>query len=147
MQATAVRHPENRAGEDAESRLNIVVVFTKVDSTLAALRKAGSLANSLGARITLVVPEVVSYQLPLNQPPVMHDWNRRRFRVLAENSPVETSVRFYLCRDRDETLAKMLKPHSLVVIGTKRRWWPTSEGRLAKKLQKAGLEIILVETE
>jgi hypothetical protein len=118
-----------------------------VEGTLAALKTAGTLANRLGGRITLVVPEVVPFHLPLNKPAVLHDWNERRLRTLVEQSPVETTVRFYLCRDRDETLASILKPHSLVVIGGKKRWWPTSERRLAKQLRRLGHEVILTETE
>ena len=87
------------------------------------------------------------YHLPLNKPAVLHDWNERRFRVLAAESPVETTVRFYFCRDRDETLASVLKPHSLVVLGGKKHWWPTSESRLAKRLRRLGHEVILTETE
>src|ERR1019366_7440567 len=85
-------------------RLNIAVVFTSVDSTLAALQAAGNLANSLGARITLVVPQIVPYPLPLETPPVLVEFNEKRFRVMASESPVETSVQIYLCRDRFETL-------------------------------------------
>jgi hypothetical protein len=114
---------------------------------MAALRTAGTLANRLGGRITLVVPEVVPYRLPLNKPPVLHDWNERRFRVLAAGCPVETSVRFYQCRDRDEALARALKPHSLVVIGGKTRWWPTAERRLCAKLRRMGHEVIVTDTE
>ena len=142
----ATRTPA-RAPDESESRLNISVVFTSVDQTLTALKTAGELANKLQARITLIVPEVVSYQLPLNCPPVQHDWNKRRFRVLAANSSVETTVRFYLCRDRNQTLARILKPHSLVVLGGAKHWWPTAESRLARRLRKAGHEVILAGTE
>ena len=142
----ATRTPESAPGR-TESQLNISVVFTSVDQTLAALKTAGALANRLQARITLIVPEVVSYQLPLNCPPVQHAWNKRRFRVLAANSSVETTVRFYLCRDRNQTLTRILKPHSLVVLGGAKHWWPTDESRLARRLRKAGHEVILAETE
>jgi len=139
--------PERPVTGEFESRLNISVVFTTVDATLAALRAAATMANRLHARITLVVPEVVPFHLPLNEPPVVHDWNEKRFRVLAAESPVETTVRFYLCRDRDETLAAVLKPHSVVVIGGKKRWWPTAENRMANRLRKLGHEVVLTETE
>ena len=57
-----------------------------------------------------MVPQVVPYPLPLESPPVLIDWNERRFRVIADESPVETTVRIYLCRDRLETLTAVLKP-------------------------------------
>jgi hypothetical protein len=140
--------PARKARGDAEKQLNICVVFTSIAGTMAALRTAGTLANRLRGHITLMVPEVVPFHLPLNKPPVMHHWNERRFRVLAAGCPVETSVMFYLCRDRDETLAQALEPRSLVVIGgKKKRWWPTSEARLAARMRSLGHEVILTETE
>jgi hypothetical protein len=133
--------------QGSESRLNISVVFTSEAGTVVALKTAAALANRLGGRITLVVPEVVSYQLPLNEPPVRRDWNEKRLRAIASRVPVETTVRFYLCRDRNETLASVLRPHSLVVIGGAKRWWLTPEYRLARKLRRLGHEVVLTETE
>jgi hypothetical protein len=139
--------PERRFAGANDAKLNVTVLFTSVDGTLSALRTAGALASKLGGRITIVVPEVVPYHLPINKPPVLHDWNEKRFRVLAAESSVETSVRFYLCRDEDEMLARRLKPHSLVVLGGNKHWWPTRESRLAKRLRSLGHDVILAETE
>jgi hypothetical protein len=139
--------PVPPAIEQTESRLNVAVVFTSVEATLAALRKAGDLANRLGGRITIVVPQVVPFPLPTTSPPVLLDWNEQRFRVIASESPVETTVLIYLCRDRLETLIAVLSPRSLVVVGGPRRWWPTAEERLARSLRRAGHEVIFTETE
>jgi hypothetical protein len=144
---TETGHPVWTEASETPTRLNIAVVFTTVDATLAALRKAGALANRLGAHITLMVPQVVPYPLPLESPPVLIDWNERRFRVIAEESPVDTTVRLYLCRDRVAALLNALSPQSMVVLGGPKRWWPTSETILARKLRNAGHEVILVETE
>ena len=133
--------------EEREPRLSVAVVFTSVEPTLAALRKAGALAHRLSGRITLLVPQVVPYPLPLTSPPVLLDWNERRFRVIADESPVETTVQIYLCRDHLETLRTVLSPHSLVVVGGRKRWWPTPEKRLARTLRRAGHEVIFTETE
>jgi hypothetical protein len=143
----STRLPERLTPQEVESGLDISVVFTSVDATLAALKQAGSLANRLGAHITLVVAQIVPTHLPLDSPPVLIDWNEKRFRTIASDSPVQTAVQIYLCRDRWETLSSVLKPHSLVVVGGKKRWWPTAESRLAKKLRKAGHEVIFTETE
>ncbi len=133
--------------EQSEARLNVAVVFTSVDATIAALRKAGTLASRLGGRITLLVPQVVPYPLPLTSPPVLLEWNERRFRVIASEGPVETRVLLYLCRDRLETLKAALSPRSLIVVGGRKRWWPASEERLARNLRRAGHEVIFTETE
>ena len=123
------------------------MVFTSVAATLLALKEAAALASSLAARITLLVPQVVPYPLPLESPPVLVEFNERRFRVIASESSVETKVQIYLCRDQLEALTLVLNPSSLVVLGGPKRWWPTSERRLARKLRSAGHEVILKETE
>ena len=94
-----------------------------------------------------MVPQVVPYPLPLETPPVLVEFNENRFRVMASESPVETSVQVYLCRDRVEMLLHMLSPSSLVVIGGRKKWWPTSEKLMARRLRQAGHKVILMETE
>jgi hypothetical protein len=73
------------------------------------------------------------------------DFNERRLRVLAGQSRVETRVSIYLCRDALPTLLSVLKPHSLVVVGSRKRWWPTAEKRLAAKLRRAGHVVMVTE--
>ncbi len=144
----ATARPARPRDEQTDQRLNISVIFTSVEWTVAALRKAGALASSLGSRITLLVPQVVPYPLPLESPPVLLDWNEKRFRSIASESPVETIVRLYLCRDSVETLKNALSPKSVVVIGGRKGWWPfTREKRLAGQLRRAGHEVIFTETE
>lgn len=133
--------------DEKQSRTNVTVVFTSVPSTLAALRKAGTLANQLGGCITLVVPHMVPYPNPLTGSPVLQDWNEKCFRVLASESHQEAMVQIYLCRDRLETVNAMPRPRSLVVVGGPKRWWPTEEKRLARMLRRAGHEVIFEETE
>jgi hypothetical protein len=130
--------------EQIDSKLDISVVFTSVDATLTALKEAGNLASSLGGRITLIVPQIVPYPLPLTSPPVLVDFNERRLRVIANHCRIETRVSIYLCRDPLEILNSVLKPYSLVVVGTRKRWW-TAEKRLAAKLRRAGHEVVITE--
>jgi hypothetical protein len=138
--------PEGLETDGRDSGLNLVVIFTSLDATIAALKKAGGLAESLGARITLVVIQLVPYPLPLTSPPVLLDFQERRFSEIATASPVEIRVQLYLCRDVFETLNKVLLPHSLIVIGGRKRWWPTREKKLARKLQTAH-EVIFTEAD
>jgi len=143
--------PARPITEETDSKLDISVVFTSVDATLAALKEAGRLlgnqAGSLGGRITLIVPHIVPYPLPLTSPPVLVDFNERRLRVIASKCRVETRVSIYLCRNPLETLQSVLKPHSLVVLGSRKRWWPTAEKRLAKKLRRFGHQVVVTERE
>src|SRR5579864_650755 len=102
--------PNEPAAGEANSKLNIAVIFTSIDSTLLALRTAGTLASRLNACLTLIVPQIVPYPLPMTCPPVLIDFNERRFRVIAGACPVETAVQIYLCRDRDGLVQGALKP-------------------------------------
>jgi hypothetical protein len=145
---TETRPPQSPRPQEHEGRLNIAVIFTSVEATLGALRKAGGLASSQGARIMLLALQAVPFPLPLDSPPVLLDWNQRRFRVIATESPVDTIVRLYLCRDRTETLLEVLGPHSVVVIGGQRSLWAfAAEKRLARRLRRAGHDVIFAETE
>jgi len=129
-----------------ESKLSIVVVFTSAAATSAALKKAGALAESLNARITLIVPQIVPYPLPLTSPPVLLDFQENRFRDIATQTPVETRVQLYLCRDELDVLTSVLPSRSLVFLGRPRKWWPSREGKLARQL-RCKHEIIFAETE
>jgi hypothetical protein len=142
--------PARPLTEETGSKLDVSVVFTSVDTTLAALKAAGKLlgnrAGSLG-HVTLIVPQVVPYPLPLTSPSVQVDFTERRLRVIASDCRVDTRICVYLCRDPLETLKSVLKPHSLVIVGSRKRWWPTAEKRLAAKLRNAGHEVIVTERD
>ncbi len=127
------------------SPLNIVVIFTSLRATIFALKKAGDLAENLGGRITLLVPQIVPYPLPLTCPPVSLDFQEKRFTEIAAGSSVDICVQLYLCRDEWETLKAALQVHSLVVLGLRRRWWPSHERTLARKLRRAGHEVVVVD--
>jgi hypothetical protein len=102
-----------------------------------------------GGKITLLVAQVVSYPLPLTSPPVLIDWNERRFQVIAEAGRVDTTVSLCLCRDRGETLKKVLGSRRLVVLGGRRKVVVVhrAEKRLARQLKRSGYEVILIESE
>ena len=135
------------APTETDAGLQVEVIFTTMEATLSALKKAASLANQLSARINLLVPQVVPYPLPLMSPPVLLDWTERRFRVLAEHYAADTTVQIYLCRDRMEALLAVLRPQSIVVLGMRRKWWPAFESKLQRRLRRAGHEVIVTKPE
>jgi hypothetical protein len=92
----------------------------------------------LSARIRLVVLEVVPYPLSLDRPDVPLPFTHQRFRTLAESVPIETKVDLHLVRDPDKALDFILEPRSVIIIGGRCPWWPTAQGRSAKRLKRKG---------
>jgi len=140
-------HPAEERSAAYGQRLNITVVFTSVKSTIPALRQAGMLARNLGAQITLLVLQLVPYPRSLDSSPVEAEWNRNRLEEMAAQCTAPTTVRVYLCRNRLETLTSVLRSGSIVVIGRRSNFWPTSEVLLADKLRRRGYEVILTGAE
>jgi len=146
--STAKHFEGSESGSDP--RLRVTVVFSTTEGTLAALREAGVLAKNLGARILLVVPEVVPFAFPVDNPPIPVEFLERRQLALVSASGVETdevSIQIYLCRNRKECLRKILNSPSLVVIGGRRRWWFARERKLEHYLRSLRHQVVFVEME
>ena len=132
-------------------RLDLKVVFTDLRNTSAALQTARAMARGLGARITLMVAQVVPYPLPLAEPDVPPEFTGRLLESMAakNDDDADTAVEIYLCRDRCETIRQALPPQSLVIIGARRRLWhpswlPSWEQRLARMLRCDGRRVLVV---
>jgi hypothetical protein len=127
----------------SDQKLELRVIFTDLPKTAAALATARGMARGLGARITLMVAQVVPYPLPLAAPDVPAAFTERLLEPLAAE---ETAVEIYLCRDRSETIRRALPPDSLVIVGArKRRWWFSCwERSLTRILRREGLRVVVV---
>ncbi len=133
--------PPHRA--ESASDLHIDVVFTDFEDTRAALKAAADLTIGLEADIDLIVPQIVPFPLPLAHPTVSPGFTLRRLIDLASAAHVQPSIHVYLCRDRLQTLLQVLEPHSVIVVGSRKRWFPTKPERLARALRKNGHHVIL----
>jgi hypothetical protein len=133
-----VKYGSPLAEPDLSGRqLNLKVIFTDLPRTAAALAAAQSLARGLRARITLLVAQVVPYPLPLDQPDVPMEFTARLLESVAFE---DTAIEIYLCRDRNETLRRVLGPDSLVVIGA-RKW---RDWRLTSIIRRSGRRVVVV---
>ena len=99
----------------------------------------------VAGRISIVAAHVVPYPLPLLDPPVDPAFLEQRLLSLALRSEVDTSVQIYLCRDRAETLDRVLPAGATVVISGRRHWWRTAEQRLARRLSQHGRTIFFFD--
>ena len=79
-----------------------------------------------------------------DQPQVTLPFTSRRFRTLADNVAVETNIDIHLVRDPDKTIESVLEPHSVIVMGAPRSWWPNAHRRVAKRLERMGHQVVLV---
>jgi len=131
-------------GCQPDNRLEIAVIFTDTECTLCALKILGGLASGLETRIRIIVPQVVHYALPLDKPAVSEEFTERHFSTLASNSSIETRIDICLCRRREEGLLQALKPHSLVIIGSKPSLWWMGRGKLANLLARNGHQVVMI---
>jgi hypothetical protein len=126
---------------------SVFVLFTSANPTLKALESAHNLSKTLCRPIVVLATPVVPYPLPLEEPQVPFNFTIRHFAETAEQFSENISVVVYHCRDRMEALKRVLPPDSPILVGIKKRWWPTCDERLARDLQRAGYSVTLVETE
>jgi hypothetical protein len=139
-------HREEPQQNDSGPSVSVIVVFTSTKRTLLALEKANELAKGLHAKIMVVAAQVVPFPAPLDEPPVPFEFVLSQFASSVANLDGIRIVP-YLCRDQFEAYKRILHRNSPIVISVKKRWWPTREERLARKLQRAGFNLVLVETE
>lgn len=100
------------------------------------------MARGLGARITVMMAQVVPYPLPLAEPDVPVEFTERLLQSIAVE---DTAIEIYLCRDRNQTIRRALPPDSLVIVGARKRpWWPSWEYHLANILRQDGRRVLVV---
>ena len=131
----------------SDLKLDLKVIFTDLPKTAAALAIARTMAKGLGARITLLVAQVVPYPLPLAAPDVPIEFTERLMEPLAcdQGDAEDTAIEILLCRDREEAIRGAVPPDSLVIVGArKQRWWPSWERSLAKVLRQDGRRVLVV---
>jgi hypothetical protein len=131
----------------SDGQLEVSLLFTSPEATVNALKRTAALLAGLNARINLVAVQSVPYTLALNNPLVSVTFNERRLQDIASESPIETAANLYICRCLFETLTSVLKRGSILVVGIRKRWWPTWERRLARKLDSAGVRVLLLDVD
>src|SRR5215831_1682639 len=127
---------DNDRAADFCGEFEIVVIFTRITTTLCAMKAAGRLAAGLGARIRIIVPQCQSW-------PDQRCAAERHFRTIVGGRKIDTQLEVRPCTDRWQMLQQALAPGSTIVLGSTCRKWPTWESRLARKLREAGHDVLL----
>jgi hypothetical protein len=141
--------PRKTTPRFASGAVEVNVIFTDLQATSAALKVAKSFARDLGARIRLRAAIAVPFRLPLDQPPVPVAFLRGMLRKLVpqlEKDTFDPTVHLYLCRDQARLLLQALRSNSVVVIGGRKRWWPTAQSLMADALRSKGHRVIFVDS-
>jgi hypothetical protein len=127
-----------------ECPLELVVLYTNPALTAHALAAATGLARGFEAQVTLMAVYVLPYPSPLE----IQEGIRKRLEAdltaLARTSPASIHVKLVFARDRVDACLGLLPPQSLVVIGTKDRWWRTREESLARRLTSGGHSVAVI---
>jgi hypothetical protein len=126
----------------------VIVIFTSDKGTQAALRAAAQVARAGGKGMLLVIPEMVSFSLAYENPPIAVDHLVQRLWPCISALGLAMRVQVILCNDEISALERMLKSPSLIFLGgSAGRWWPTEEHRLARSLRRQGHEVIFVNED
>src|SRR5262249_2252616 len=123
--------------------LSIVVPYTTPELTRAALQHS-AVCSDLDVQVGLVDVQVVPFPCPFDEPPINKEFSEHRLHELFKETGLPGQTAVLYTRDRLEGYRRMLEPKSLVVLATKKRWWPTRERRLARALSKAGHHVLLL---
>jgi hypothetical protein len=123
------------------------VIFTTMRGTVAAIRAAAALARVSGASVRLIDPRPVhiplraaGYALAAGEVPI-EEHERERV-IAAAGVPVDVQV--YVCGHPANVARAALRPHSLVILGGRRSWWPTPLERLQRTLESQGHVVMFV---
>jgi hypothetical protein len=123
--------------------LDIVVPYTTPQLTRLALREAQELALKLPSRIRVLRMLSVPFPLDLRYPPFSLDILREQTRQVARGIK-DAEMVLFLTRDPEGSLLKTLRPGSIVVIASKKRWWRTAQERLQRLCERHGHQVALV---
>ena len=128
-----------------ERPLEVVVPYTSPALTAQALATATELALGFKAAVTLMAVYVLPYPSPLECQEGIRKRLEAELTAVARTSPASIRVKLVFARDRTDAYLGLLQRQSLVVIGTKDRWWRTREERLARRLTAGGHSVAVVK--
>jgi hypothetical protein len=138
--------PPTRTSDTHDLRTNAVyVVYTSMDETFAALRIAGGFAKTLNVPLILVHYRVVPYPLAVDRPTGVSPIHSEQFLERLRVEEIDVVSRVYLCRDDGCAVGAALNLPSLVVVGGRRRWWPTKAQSWQRTLEAAGHYVVFVQ--
>jgi hypothetical protein len=133
--------------ERLQRPLELVVPYTNPALAARALAAAVELARGFEAAVTLMAVHVLPYPSPLECQEGIRQRLEAELTAVARTSPASIRVKLVFARNRADAYLGLLRRQSLVVIGTKDRWWRTREERLARTLMFSGHSVAVVKVK
>lgn len=124
--------------------LRLYVPYTSAEMTSAALQRAVRLAKDLTASVVLFAVHVVPFPLPLDRPDINVGFLEHRLYAMLRKTDMTAGIHITFARDQRLGWEEILPPHSLIVMASRKRWWPTPETKLARLLARAGHSVALL---
>ena len=135
-------------GADREERdLEFTVVFIEPDVTRAVLARAAVMTSGLNARFSLVAVHTIPYPASFGEPGTSDSFLVEQLSKLCEGCELPVTAEVVMARAREDGFRHFLKPGSTVLLGSRKRWWRTTEERLARSLAADGHKVVLVHVE
>jgi hypothetical protein len=132
------------SAQDTDSA-EIVVLHTGPELTPRALLAAANLTKGLNFHLVLIAVHIVPYPLQLAPLAIMEQHLSAELEKVAAESHLPVTGRIAFARDLSEAFRQCVRPESLVVIATRKRWWRTRPERWARELAGHGFRTALVE--
>jgi hypothetical protein len=129
------------------AELEIVVPYTEWSLTREVLQRAVALAVGLNVRIQLVAVHTSPYPTSIGCPVLVHAHLVDQLIDLAGTCPIPVNPQVVLARYWDEGFRYAMKPHSTVLIGSRRHLWRTHEEKLAQALASEGHQVALLHID
>ena len=127
--------------------LDLVVPYVDPALSARALAAALNLADGCGAAVTLMAVHVLPYPAPLECQEGIRQRLETELAAIARATRASVSIKLVFARDREDAYLALLRRKSLVVVGTKDRWWRTREERFARKLAAHGHSVAVIKVK
>jgi hypothetical protein len=122
----------------------IVVLYTGPKLTPVALDTAAQLTKGLDFHLVLLAVHIVPYPLQLRALGNIENHLAEQLQTVAAASSLPVAARIVFARDVSEAFRQAVRPESLVLIGSRKRWWRTWSDRWARDLAAQGFRTALV---
>jgi len=130
-----------------EGNLEFVIVFIEPDVTRAVLARAAAMTRGLNARFSLLAVHTIPYPANFGEPGAVNSFLTMQLQELCDSCDLPVTAEVVMARAREDGFRHALRPGSTVLVGSRKRWWRTTEESLARSLAADGHNVLLVRVD